>query len=79
MENFHCLYDVFMIKMHGTDSRMLLYKIPDYQLLLVITNTVLANVTNFSEHVSSTYIMILTDIYLCIEICAATVSWAVSL
>lgn len=45
MENFHCLYDVFLIKMHDTDSIKLLYAIQDYQFLLVITNIALAIVS----------------------------------
>lgn len=56
MENFHCLYDIFMIKMHGTDSIKLLYIVQDYQVLFVITITVLARVLNFSETVPSTNI-----------------------
>lgn len=56
MENFHCLYDVFLIKMHGTDSIKLLYIIQDYQVLFVIANIALARVLNFSEIVPSTNI-----------------------
>lgn len=41
MENFHCLYDAFLIKMHDIDSIKLLYAIQDYQFLLVITNIAL--------------------------------------
>lgn len=48
MENFHCLYDLFLIKMHDTDSIKLLCVIQNYQLLLVSTNIVVANVMNFS-------------------------------
>ena len=62
MENFHCLDDVFLIKMHDSDSIKLLYIIQDYQHLLVITNTVLASVMNFSETVPSTNIKILRGI-----------------
>lgn len=66
MENFHCLYDVLLIKMHDTDSIKLLYIIQDYQLLLVTANIVLASVTNFSETVPSTNIKIARGIYLCV-------------
>lgn len=42
MENFHCLYDVFLIKIHDIDSLKPLYVIQDYQFLLVIINIALA-------------------------------------
>lgn len=45
MENFHCLYDMFLIKMHDTDSIKLLYVIQNYKFLLVITNIALAIVS----------------------------------
>jgi len=66
MENFHFLYDVFLIKMHDTDSIKLLYIIQDYQLLLLITNITLSSVMNFSETVPSTSMKILRGICLCV-------------
>lgn len=64
MENFHCLYDLFLIKMHDTDCIKLFYIIQNYQLLLAIINILLASVKNVSELVPSTNIKTARGIYL---------------